>query len=359
FEHNLFVEAQEETLLLLAAGYGESSGSVQLVPLKSAEDLERSLPAGFPLSLSGGGATRFAEAFLTQSERRAWSEAREQIPTVTVGSLGILSNGYVTGDNQFFHRTRAEARETGYPERWLRPSARQSRSLKGLVYTAADIAQLEADGKAHHLVVPEDVVSDDIVPEVNSDALAHFLHEGEARGVPRRFKCRTRQPWWKVPGLGICDVLFSYMSGDRPRAAVNTTRALYTNTLHGLRVRAGIDPLRVALFFHSTLTLLSLEIEGRSYGGGILKVEPTEMQRVRLAWPEPHETVLDAHARKVDRKLRAGHYEQAVRLVDEMLLLEMLGLSESLVDELSCGRQRLVMRRKARSRGKSFLHRDR
>lgn len=351
FERNLFEDAQADTLLLLAADFGRQSDGVRLVPLVDAADLlgvpgeGAAVPAGVPLALSSRGRIPFAEALLTPEERGAWHQVLKHSAVRTVGSLGTVANGYVSGDNDFFHRTAQAARESGIPRAWLRPAARSSRSLSGLEFTAEDVEAAEAGGEAHHLVLP-----DEGLYGRSPEALDRFIAEGVAREVDRRFKCRTRSPWWRVPGLLRADVLLGYMAGARPKAAVNRAGAVYTNTLHGLRLAPGVSPEAVAMAMHSSLTLLSLELEGRSYGGGILKLEPTEMASVRIAVEPVAATTLKEHAREVDALLRAGSYDEAVGRVDELLLRGVLGLSPGHVERLRAARQRLVERRCGRSR---------
>ena len=280
---------------------------------------------------------RFAEALLTPEQREAWREACESKGVQELGSLGAITNGYVSGDNEFFHRTRDSALQGGVPEAWLRPAARSSRSLQGLSLTRQDIAAHESRGAAHHLIVPPR-------DACTQEAMQVLRAEGEGRGTPDRYKCRVRQPWWLVPGLAEADVLLGYMSGEHPRAAVNEARALYTNSLHGLRLGPGVEADAVALAMHSSFALLSLEIEGRSYGGGILKLEPTEMRHARVA-------VGDASATdQVDALLRADRYDEAVELVDRVSLIQHFGWSERRVGLLQSAWRSLRARRTGRAR---------
>lgn len=349
FEQNLFQEAQTETMLLLASGFGGRADSVRLVPLRHAEELDKLTfdadggRAGYDLDVATTG-TRIAPGFLSKRERGAWLRLCNHPKLTTLGELGVLTNGYVSGANEFFHTTQMAARDRGYPPDWLLPTARQSRSLRGLEFTLADIAALELSGRPHHLIVPTDGLFSD------QEALRRFTSSGELLEVHRRYKCRTRQPWWKVPGLIRADVLFTYMAGTEPRAAVNAANAVYTNTLHGMRVVAGIDSRLVVLAFHSSVALLSMEIEGRSYGGGILKLEPTELARVRLPWPNLAGAALRRLFSRVDAHLRADDYEGAVQEVDEVLLKQQLGLSNSAIQDVRTARQRLVERRVNRTR---------
>ena len=350
FEENFFEGAQAETCLLLADGFGGSCRSVQLTPLASIDELNRraeiteTLREPICVELSNGGLTRFSEAYLGAPERRAWNRVRRHPQVRAVAALAEVTNGYVTGDNEFFHRNRKAAEDSGYPPTWFYPTVRSSRSLLGLRFVGDDVAKLETEGTAHHLLVPqEDLLTD-------REPLDRLIAEGELRETPNRFKCRQRVPWWKVPGLQEADVLVGYMAGATPRASVNEARAFYTNSLHGLRVRPEVSAALVALGFYTSLTLLSLEIEGRSYGGGILKIEPRELDRVLIPWPEVPRAEIAALAKTVDELLRAGRYDAATEAVDAALLVGGLGISERTVRSLRAGRARLTKRRLERSR---------
>jgi hypothetical protein len=240
--------------------------------------------------------------------------------------------------------TPAAAEEAGFPPTWLFPTARSSRSLLGLRFTPSDIAAHELGGAAHHLLVPQEDLFTDPGP------LDRLIAEGHIRGTEQRFKCRRRAPWWRVPGLQEADVLVGYMAGSTPRAAVNEARAFYTNSLHGLRVQPSVSPELLTLAFYSSLTLLSLEVEGRSYGGGILKVEPRELERVLVPWPTLPQTEVGELAESVDALLREGRYDEASEAVDAALLCRGLGLSRQTINQLKTGRRRLRDRRLDRGR---------
>jgi predicted RNA methylase len=355
FEHNLFFEhAQEETCLLLASDRGAlSCDDVRLIPLVSMEELDSlDLPEsdsdqGVRVQLDEDLTVRFATALLNPDERAAWEQAEEIKSVRPIGTLATVVNGYVTGDNKFFHRPLTDTGPDGYPSTWFFPVARSSRSLKGIELTESDIASLEQQGTPHHLLIPQDDLFD-----ADGKALQRLIAEGEQQKVPQRFKCRTRRPWWKVPGVQQADLLVAYMSGSYPRASLNRAGAFYANSLHGLHVGAGLPIELLAVSFYSTLTLLSLEIEGRSYGGGILKVEPRELDRVLVAIPHLDQTSLLSLCAAVDGLLRRGQYGTAVDMVDRELLVAGLGMSDETVAQLASARQRLMTRRLRRSRGR-------
>jgi len=347
FERNFFEGAQTETFLLLTDGYQGSCASIDLHPLRHIAQLDtiawsRISPGSDAVQVPAHDGSRFAEAFLADDERRAWRNVQALAPVARLCEIGTVTNGYVSGANDFFLRTRADAASSGIPEDWLRPTVRNAASLQGLSFGADDIDSLEAQGRPHHLLTPPDT---GLFVE-NQEALHRLVGEGEAAGIDQRFKCRVRQPWWQVPGIIVPDLFLPYMVGRAPVSSVNRAQAAYTNTLHGLRIGGDLNAEAVAVALHSTLTLLSMELEGRSYGGGVLKLEPTEMSRVRIAVPQLSRRDFGS----VDRLLRAGRYADAVQAADELVLRKLLRLDASTIAALRAARERLAARRQQRTR---------
>jgi adenine-specific DNA-methyltransferase len=105
----------------------------------------------------------------------------------------------------------------------------------------------------------------------------------------------------------------------------------------------------LAAGFYNSLTLLSAELEGRSYGGGVLKLEPTEAERLLLPPLAPE---LAGLLPAVDRAIRARDVEAAADLVDPVVLTS-LGLSADEIGVLRTARRQLQIRRKNRGRSPS------
>jgi hypothetical protein len=91
--------------------------------------------------------------------------------------------------------------------------------------------------------------------------------------------------------------------------------------------------------------LLSAEIVGRSYGGGVLKLEPTEAEALLV----PPLLPAAGSLRVVDEAIRSRDIGLALDLVDELTLVP-LGLTQSEIGDLRGARQQLRERRRRRSR---------
>jgi hypothetical protein len=129
---------------------------------------------------------------------------------------------------------------------------------------------------------------------------------------------------------------------------LNEAGVMHTNTLHGVTVRKRGLARRLAAGFYNSLTMLSAELLARSYGGGVLKLEPTEAEALLI----PPLSGWDARRllTRVDRCVRKGDLEGALSIVDPLVLEEGLGFSPAEVDALRRGAVRLRGRRHARAR---------
>lgn len=335
FEERVFPGALEEVVLVLAEGFGADRRSpVRLSGSVNISDLDlRSSPEAPARNV---GRSNLLSQLLPRDAQDAYSACVSQMnPLETLGSVDI---GIVTGANEFFTLTEREARDID--PSLLRQSVSKAAHLKGASLAVEDHAQLLESGKPV-LMLSASSASDASALQTISFRIAW----GEERGFHERYKCRIRDPWWELPSPEPPDLLLTYCSSDHPRLAVNEARAIQTNTLHGVRLKDGIDGAAVAAAFYNSATLLSCELVGRSYGGGVLKLEPTEAERVLM--PALDER-LAAMLPEVDRLIRGRRFEEACDVVDPIVLSEGLGLSAGQIDALRSARRLLADRRQRR-----------
>ncbi len=226
------------------------------------------------------------------------------------------------------------------------PSAQQSSFVTGALLPYRGC---RASGVAGYRPSPDSAARADLLLDRNQ-ALDAFVRAGEDAGIRNRYKCRVRNPWWRVPGLVQADLFLPYMIGNEPHASVNRCRALYPNSLHGIHLFTPALSEQVALGLLSSLSLLSMELEGRSYGGGILKLEPTEMQRVRLIMPVAGEQGSRSAFEQADRLIRDREFHAANAVADDMILRQGIGLPDADVRRLREACQMLLERRTTRGR---------
>ncbi len=212
---------------------------------------------------------------LLEPRHREALTAASALPCVTrLGGIARIEVGIVTGANSFFCVDQPTAREHGLAP-WARPLLARGRLAPGLRFTAADHRAALAAGARAWLL--------DFGPGSPDPALSPrpraYLRAGAAAGLDRRFKCRTRSPWYRVPQVRSGSLMLSKRSHLHPRLLLNEAGALSTDTIYrgALLPGCGLAAADLVAGFHCSLTLLSAELEGRSFGGGVLELVPSEI----------------------------------------------------------------------------------
>ena len=226
---------------------------------------------------------------------------------------------------------------------YLRPAVRRGRSLTSLRFTDEDWKSGLRHGESCFLLNFENAEPDE--PNIR-----RYIKHGRAIGVSNAYKCRTRSPWYKVPHVYQPDAFLTYMSGDSPKLVANDTDAVAPNSLHVLRLfpDCGVSKYTLTALWCTSFTKLSSEIKGHALGGGMLKLEPSESERVHIALPNIGPNQLDELAQELDRLTRNGKCGVARELADELILVNGLGLTRSECGLLAEGSDLLRARRQNR-----------
>lgn len=282
---------------------------------------------------------KWTKYFLTPAQIELLRSLKQSRAMTQLGRVANVDVGIVTGRNSFFTFTATQARERGLTTHCV-PLVSRSSQLSGLEY---DMDCRASDVAAQHRTWLLDAPADTTDPAL----LAH-IEAGEAAGVHLGYKCSIRRPWWRTPSLWIPDLFLLRQIHHAPRLTVNAAGATSTDTVHRVRTEPGIDPTALATVFHNSVTFAFAEILGRSYGGGILELEPAEAEQLPIP-PPVHAgyAELAADARDVDLLLRANEVEKALDLVDRHVLIDGLGLS---ADEVAGCRSAWIALRDRRTR---------
>jgi adenine-specific DNA methylase len=264
----------------------------------------------------------------------------------TLGDLAEVDVGVVTGRNAFFVMKPSEADRIGVRGHCV-PLVSKSAHVRGIRLTTTEFDELEReDARCLLLAVP-----DALELEANA-ALRRYVSEGEAAGVHLGYKCSIRKKWWVAPSVWTPDAFLLRQIYDHPRVISNEAAATSTDTIHRVRVTADVDPRLLAAASLNSVTFAFSEVMGRSYGGGVLELEPREAE----ALPFPSHAVLarsDVNLALVEELTRAGRLFDAIEHVDRALLIDGLGIEHELVARLRDVWALLRDRRLARGRSAS------
>lgn len=290
------------------------------------------------------GAERLIEYLIPKKARELYRELKSSNLIKPLGELADVGIGYVTGANEFFHLSYEDAERWAIPDDYLRPAVRRGRALAGLRFCERDWKSALEIGEAGFLLLIE---SPDDLPE----GVLKYVKRGEDEGSNRSYKCRSRSPWFCVPHVYQPDGFLTYMSGSFPLLVANDACVVAPNSLHILRLhgKSTMTCDAIAASWQTSLTRLSVEIEGHAMGGGMLKIEPSEAERVLVAVSKGTPRRLDKLARELDVLVRAGDQKIAQMLADEAILKNIIGLTKKDSDLLLSAADDLRTRRYSRS----------
>ncbi len=250
---------------------------------------------------------------LSPTQLGALDTALAHPSTRSLGSLARFQVSIVTGANEFFSVSDEDLRLFDLAP-WAKPLLPRIRHAEGLVYTRRDQTATRRSGARSWLLD----FSEGSPNPMRRKNPARYLRSGEKRGLHKRYKCRIREPWFRVPHIERGSLLLSKRSHRYPRMIVNQAGAYTTDTIYRGRPApgAGISARALSAGFHNSLTLLSAELEGRSFGGGVLELVPSEIER--LAVPRVPES--EDWIERLDAIARSGDEEGLVRETDEALI---------------------------------------
>lgn len=323
-----FPDAEESTVILLAENYLGTQKQVQSEVMNS--ERERNLAS----KLNG-----FHISCLKNTCECNWNFLLDKLPSeISIFLRSPIENnnyltrlrdfvtvkiGLVTGANDFFIFDSSKAQELGIPIPNRMPIINASRHLRGL-----NFLKDESQSGNYLLVTSQDEKS---LPE----SVRAYLELGKQKGFDRRCNCRSRNPWHLVRRIYVPDAFLHYMSFSLPHIVLNNSSLVCTNAIHRLTWKGELsteEKKAIAIASTTSLAQISFEAQGRSYCGGLLKLEPTKALDVIL--PKTPTSGIRKIFLTVDQLLREGRKEEAVAISDEFVLEGHLGLGSHLTKHM-------------------------
>lgn len=273
------------------------SHGLGLVQVKGDHFLTQSPTAIFDSANAINGRTvegKWTKALLSKSSLELLDVA-EQFETVhRFKNIAKVDVGIVTGANSFF-LVNDETVRAHRLSSWSHPMFGRSEHCPGVIYDDRQHAENSKKGlPSNFLWFPEG--SADKYKEV-----ADYLKIGIAQDLHTRYKTRIRKSWYTVPSVSSSQIGMLKRSHDVPRLILNSAEAYTTDTAYRISSKF-VDARELVTAFLNPLTALSAELEGRTYGGGVLELVPSEIEKLLI--PIPKKSNLDIQ--QLDTLVRSG-----------------------------------------------------
>lgn len=225
-------------------------------------------------------------AFLKPSVRDLLDEV-ETLPRIDrFKDVAEVDVGIVTGANKFFLVDDETVEKFGL-QRWAHKMFGRSEHCPGIIYDEFQHLQNRDRGlPSNFLWFPEG--------SANYHAeIAAYINYGESQDLQTRYKCSVRRCWYTVPSVYTTDIGMLKRCHDAPRLILNEAKAYTTDTAY--RIRSLQQPAEgIVSAFVNPLTALSAELEGRTYGGGVLELVPSEIEKLIIVSPKHQISTLKA-----------------------------------------------------------------
>jgi adenine-specific DNA methylase len=321
---------QGVVLLLAEKGLrpGEHVGQLAVVPIKDRAALKVPASTHFQRAdfISGSALNgKWMHALLSARELTMLDRLARHPHVRAFKDVASVDVGIVTGANKFFLVPDAVVREYGL-ELWAYPMFGRSEHVRGVIYDRASHDENRRVGLPTNFLWFKGELIDSL-----TDSARRYIRLGEAQGLHRRYKCRVRSPWYAVPSVYTTSVGMLKRCHHLPRLILNKVKAFTTDTAYRV-VAKGLPADSLVLAFVNSLTALSAELEGRHYGGGVLELVPSEIERLLV--PMPCQANEQTPLAALDAAVRAGTGAVSLLAAQDRVLLKPLGIKGVDCDDL-------------------------
>ena len=338
FKSLLFDGIQQEVVLLCAERSTDEPSGINVIELDNADDLLSTVFSSFnkeSLKPMDHSTEKWTQYFLSVKEIELLRQIRNNNSIKTLGMCASVDVGVVTGMNNFFNLTNTQKKELKLDD-LTRQIITRSAQLRGIKLLEKDW-ELQAEKNAPmNLLYLQPIPLDDL-----PKAAQLYIKKGEESGWDKGHKCQERKRWYAVPSVWAPDAFLLRQIYQFPKIVVNKTQATCTDTIHRIKLINGTNCDCLALSFMNSLTFAFAEILGRSYGGGVLELEPSEAERL----PVPYEYGNNLDLDTINNLLLNNKIYEVLNITDKVLLEEGLGLEHNDVFVLRGIWQKLSARR--------------
>jgi len=346
FRKLVFQGVQQEIVLLLCEKQVNNHRGIRVIECKNIDDVNDINFAainGSHVKSIDHNSDKWTKYFLSQKEIDLLKRLKNDPRVISCNDIMDVDVGIVTGRNEFFMMKKDLVNEWNL-KNYTRPVISRSNQLKGIEFYQNDFNINSNAQYATHLFVPPDVNFEDLPLDCKK-----YIEYGESKNFHKGYKCRIRKKWYITPTLWIPDAFALRQVADYPKIILNDTEASSTDTIHRVRFKDGVDGQLVAMSFINSLSFAFSEIVGRSYGGGVLTFEPTEIEEIQI----PSLENLNIDFNEIDQLIRQRKIEQALDIVDNALLIQKHGFTKEEVNRLRGIWKKLSKRRATRKKSKN------
>jgi len=320
FKKLVFPSIQQEIIILLCEKNGMNSHFMEHIELNDANDLEKhdifkqkSNEKNIDIRNN-----KWTYYFLEQEEIDFLENISRKKKINNMGYFSDIEVGITTGANNYFTVPSSVVSEYDL-HNFAKPMVGRSVQVPSAIFNKEDWKLNQNKKiKSNLLVFPSK-------EKLNKHKGAlKYIKFGEREGINNGYKTRIREDWFVIPSIKLSDAFFIRRNYAYPRLILNNANAYTTDTMHRVFIHAKVNKYAFISSYYNSLSFAFSEIVGRSYGGGVLELMPSETEKILLPYHEENATIIN----KIDNMLRKRNsIDQILEMTDKIFLAEKYGFS--------------------------------
>jgi adenine-specific DNA methylase len=282
---------------------------------------------------------KWTYALLNDEEFNLLKKIRENKNIFIFKDIASVDVGIVTGANKFFLVPDKTVIEYDLEE-FAKPMFGRSEHCPGIIYDLEQHQENSIKGLPCNFLYFNVANTSELTSRQKK-----YIKLGENENLHSRYKCRIRKPWFKVPSVYSTEIGLLKRCHNFPKLILNKLGAYTTDTSY--RIRFEKDHFNSSDFvfsFVNSLTALTAELEGRHYGGGVLELIPSEIEKLLV--PLIHTTINDIE--KLNINIRKNEFSRTLDFQDAYIL-KSCGISSEEIKMINQAWHRLRNRRQRNS----------
>lgn len=279
---------------------------------------------------------KWTKYFIKHEDVKLLQSIREDNRFSEFAKFGVINVGITTGNNDFFSID--ETTEKNYDlSNVTLPLIGRSSHAKGIYFTEEDHNDNVKNGKKSKLINFKNIPYKEYL-----QGHRNYISEGENQEENKGYKCSIRDRWYIIPSIWVPDAFFLRRNNLYPKFVLNSCNAVSTDTMHRIKFSEGVDHEIVLLSYYNSISFAFTEICGRSYGGGVLEILPSEVGNIMIPIINniPKELKREL-LEQVDQIIRNDDdIEKALDIIDEKLLINIMNVEPTI-----CKKCRLIWKK--------------
>lgn len=322
FKKLIFQDIEQEIVLLICKK--SNINGIRIIQMNDIFDFKNCDVSEFEFQNIDNDTEKWTKYFINSEQTILIDSIKDNDNFQKLSNVAIINVGITTGNNNYFSIDK-EINGTYNLQEYCIPLIGKSCQVHSVFFTIEDLIKNYNKNRKSYLLTIENKPKEELGKE-----LKLYLDYGESVGVNKGYKCEIREYWYCVPSIWVPDAFFARRNNFYPKFIINNCNAVSTDTMHRLKFKNGYDPNEIVLSYYNSISFAFTEICGRSYGGGVLEILPSEVGNIYL----PIISNMTALTKKellyqIDLMVRNGEkIENILDYGDKKILIEYLGLSE-------------------------------